>query len=90
MGDQAIMSSAFGCLHMVFLEFSAGFKHSHRIPDREQFAVVLKGALKVTADDGNGAVVEPGGVLRIPEAEVSEHALEVVGTESVTLMVLLR
>lgn len=86
-GDQARMSKTFGCKNMAFVEFPAGFKRSARIPDRVQIAVVLNGQLKITANDIETAVVGPGGVFRVPKAENSEHTLEVVGMDSVSLMV---
>ncbi|MEE4187530.1 MAG: cupin domain-containing protein [Roseobacter sp.] len=88
-GDQATMSAAFGCRNMVFISFPVGFKSSNRTPDRAQFAVILQGQLKVSAGDEDSVVLEPGGVLHIPKAEISEHTLEVVGPECVTLMIVL-
>lgn len=85
--EHARMSTPFNFGRTVFVEFPAYFQHSARIPDRVQIAVVLKGELKITANDEESMVVGPGAVFRVPKAEKSEHALEVVGTNSVSLMV---
>ncbi len=86
-GDQARMSAPFDYGHMVFVEFPAGFKRASRFPDRTQIAVVLSGQMKITANDEESMIVGAGGVFRVPKAESSEHTLEVVGMDSVSLMV---
>lgn len=89
-GDQARMSAQFDVRHTVFVEFPVGFKRSARIPDRVQIAVVLTGQLQITANGEESETIGPGAVFRVPKAENSEHTLEVVGAESVSLMVVIQ
>ena len=88
MGDMAKMSKATECRLMVIVELPVGFKSAARIPDRDQFAVVLNGQLRISAPESEEASLGPGEIFNLPQAESSTHKLEVVGSEAVRLMVL--
>mgnify|MGYP001817569230 FL=1 len=88
MGDMAKMSKATVCRLMVIVELPVGFKNAARIPDRDQFAVVLNGQLRISAPESKEANLGPGEIFNLPQAESSTHKLEVVGSEAVRLMVL--
>lgn len=87
MGKMARMSEPTSCRHMVFIELPAGFQSTTRVPDCDQIAVVLSGRLRIVATEGAVRSVQAGEVFRLPQAETSSHTLEVVGQETVTIMV---
>ena len=87
-GDMAKISETTKCKLMVFVELPVGFKNAAGIPDRDQFAVVLSGTLRISAKEDQVKRLEAGGVFRLPQAENSTHTLEVIGPEPVRLMVL--
>lgn len=87
-GDMAKMSEAKKCQLIVFIELPVGFKSAVRIPDRDQFAVVLNGQLRISAQESEDASLGPGEIFRLPPAASSTHTLEAIGPEAVRLMVL--
>jgi hypothetical protein len=84
----AKISETTKCKLMVFVELPVGFKNAAGIPDRDQFAVVLSGTLRISAKEDQVKRLEAGGVFRLPQAENSTHTLEVIGPEPVRMMVL--
>lgn len=83
------MSAPTDCRQMVFIELPVGLKSATRSPDRDQTAVVLTGALRISAGEGEVRHLKAGEVFRLPQARSSLHTLEVVGDDAVQLMVLL-
>ena len=87
-GDMVKISEATACRLMVYLKLPVGFKSATRVPDRDQTAVVLTGALRVFGTKNDESSLGPGDVFKLPQAKTSTHTLEVVGLEAVHLMVL--
>lgn len=87
-GDMARISEATAWQLMVYLKLPVGFKSATRVPDRDQIAVVLTGALRVFGTENYESCLGPGDVFNLPQAQTSTHTLEVVGAEAVHLMVL--
>ncbi len=87
--DPAKMSAPVPCQQAVYVEMPCGFSSSHRIPDRDQTAVVLQGELLISTGDQETAHLKAGAVFVLPKAETSNHTLEVLGDVPVVLLVLL-